>query len=1172
MGRKKKQDFFSDDCGEHALLLAARGSALIAEILRLAEHIPSVFLDPQSAPQYENIICDFSYFSKQVEFEKAITDSAELLELDEEFKETHMELLIRFFKLFRGVLGYVSELNRFVTDIREGMYISHSMESVLVHPDGKQLMCEIHYLLGVMLLLMDVKFGEKVREYLIISYIRYRGASDQQTVEVAGLFRSTGFHRSKKPPNGYPEKYFARVQQVDTALIENLVGRLRSDDVYNMAYHYPAPEHRSTSLANQAQMLFVLLFFCPHILQEQKQVMREITDKHFVDNWVIAFYMGFTVDLLVYWRPFKSAYAAITTTVEIENVAYHTNRLKSQMHKLSDQISDLLIEGVLTEQYVLDNIYKELLPRVREANVILRYFILHMTRRQIPVDFIKAYEIVNKSVQENDVLNLLLKTAQLEFILRAMFTQLLREKRNKWDETKNKATTKMIKLSEYFSGKHVLSDNVRVEQLEDWFENVADKVEVLSYSDGGVAGRKINKLIKALEHVQEFHHIDENIQVKQFIEETRHHLLQMLRITNIERKVLVTIGTVGDLSYAWEIFARENFFVGMIQEKIKNEPVLVLQMRSTFLKMATMLELPCTRIDQAADNDPALTVTLENVSDYYSTDLVQFVRKVLHVIPSSIFKVIRQIMLALNNDLQECPTKVARQDLKQMSQLELRNKIVEWTSEISLFASGILAMESTLVGVIQVDPHQLLEDGIRQELVSLITHELDRQITIDTTQVLVAGQFDEMMHRLGKQLTGIRNAFEFVQDYVNVHGLRIWLEEFFRIVNFNVEMECNIFLTRKLYHWKSRFQSDVVPIPYLGDPKGNQSYSFLGRIGQHLLLMTRRLIYVPALGAWYDWKDGSQVVGEQTFSSIVAAIGVQGLAALDRLFCFNIARETQRIVVRVSKGITTEEAIRFFEGNKGKMLPTSGLPTGTAFEWYRECATAIGPTTQFLAEAFHRMGRMQLLRKLISSELQSRCKLESGALFFALRNTNNCLMHDLHTHYNNPTEHPLPGKIVPELDPFLEATGFSDAPTKIYVTSKSMPHLPYVLMTMLANILGNFTFNSKYGCLVPTNASLATPFFVDASAVISATLTLLKQFHSDYSTLFFGLLSQLIRVAAVSEEGTTQDLAAPIPDGPSPAAQLLAHFMERFADNLKIPVEELHQEAPNQCFYNLRNL
>ena len=49
---------------------------------------------------------------------------------------------------------------------------------------------------------------------------------------------------------------------------------------------YPNPQHRSTGLATQAAMLYVILYFAPHILHTQQAQMREIVDKHFPDNWV----------------------------------------------------------------------------------------------------------------------------------------------------------------------------------------------------------------------------------------------------------------------------------------------------------------------------------------------------------------------------------------------------------------------------------------------------------------------------------------------------------------------------------------------------------------------------------------------------------------------------------------------------------------------------------------------------------------------------------------------------------------------------------------------------------------------------------------------------------------------------------------------------------------------
>jgi len=47
-------------------------------------------------------------------------------------------------------------------------------------------------------------------------------------------------------------------------------------------------------------------------------------------------------------------------------------------------------------------------------------------------------------------------------------------------------------------------------------------------------------------------------------------------------------------------------------------------------------------------------------------------------------------------------------------------------------------------------------------------------------------------------MDGFRRSFEYIQDYVNIYGLKIWQEEMSRIINYNVEQECNSFLRTKV--------------------------------------------------------------------------------------------------------------------------------------------------------------------------------------------------------------------------------------------------------------------------------------------------------------------------------------------------------------------------------------
>lgn len=155
-----------------------------------------------------------------------------------------------------------------------------------------------------MLLVVDLQIPGVVRERLLVAYNRYSALKtdgDSNIDEVCKLLRSTGFNDgsaySSKKVFAYPEDYFNRIP-VDPIYIEMVIGRLRSDDVYNQISVYPLPEHRSTALANQAGMLYVCLFFSTKTLHTQAAKMREIVDKFFSDNWIVSFYMGITVNLL----------------------------------------------------------------------------------------------------------------------------------------------------------------------------------------------------------------------------------------------------------------------------------------------------------------------------------------------------------------------------------------------------------------------------------------------------------------------------------------------------------------------------------------------------------------------------------------------------------------------------------------------------------------------------------------------------------------------------------------------------------------------------------------------------------------------------------------------------------------------------------------------------------
>ena len=68
-------DFLAENspCGQAILRLTSRGNAIIAELLRLADFIPPVFIQGRAEYQkYNELTSDFSYFKSQDAFENNI--------------------------------------------------------------------------------------------------------------------------------------------------------------------------------------------------------------------------------------------------------------------------------------------------------------------------------------------------------------------------------------------------------------------------------------------------------------------------------------------------------------------------------------------------------------------------------------------------------------------------------------------------------------------------------------------------------------------------------------------------------------------------------------------------------------------------------------------------------------------------------------------------------------------------------------------------------------------------------------------------------------------------------------------------------------------------------------------------------------------------------------------
>ncbi|XP_053571918.1 WASH complex subunit 5 [Bombina bombina] len=1119
-------DFLAENnhCGQAILRIVSRGNAIIAELLRLSEFVPAVFRLKDKADQqkYGEIIFDFSYFKGPETCEGRLEAKPELQDLDEEFRENNIEILTRFYLAFESVHKYIVDLNRYLEDLNEGIYIQQTLETVLLNEDGKQLLCEALYLYGVMLLVIDEKIEGEVRERMLVSYYRYsaaRSSADSNMDDICKLLRSTGYSShpgAKRPPN-YPESYFCRVP-INEAFISMVIGRLRSDDIYNQVSAYPLPEHRSTALATQAAMLYVILYFHPTTLHTHQAKMREIVDKYFPDNWVISIYMGITVNLMEAWDPYKAAKTALNYTLDLPNIKEQASRYAAMTERLHPQVQQFLKEGFLSEEFVLDNIPK-LLNCLRDCNVSIRWLMLHTADSAYDPNNkrlrqVKEQILTDSKYNSKILFQLLLDTAQFEFILKEMFKQMLSEKQTKWENYKKEGSERMTELADVFSGVKPLTRVEKNENLQAWFREISKQIESLNYDDSTAAGRKTVQLIQALEEVQEFHQLENNLQVCQFLADTRRFLHQMIRTINIKEEVLITMQIVGDLSYAWQLI---DSFTSIMQESIRASPFMVTKLRATFLKLASALDLPLLRINQA--NSPDLL----SVSQYYSGELVSYVRKVLQIIPESMFTSLAKIIKLQTHNIMEVPTRLDKDKLRDYAQLVARYEVAKLTHAISIFTEGILMMKTTLVGIIKVDPKQLLEDGIRKELVKRVALALHKGLIFNPR-----ARPSELLPKLKEMaatMDGFHRSFEYIQDYVSIYGLKIWQEEVSRIVNYNVEQECNNFLRTKV----------------------------------KIVLVT---CYVDQMNTWYDMRTHQEVTNSHLFSEIQDSLGTFGLNGLDRLLCFMIVKELQNFLRLYQRLFLKDKtALETLRALQKVVSPLKGIVANSAKIYSSAVAKTQRIWTLYL-DAIMKVGQMQILRQQIANELNYSCKFDSKHLATALENFNGAILADIEAHYQDPSL-PCPKEdntLLYEITAYLEAAGTHNPLNKIYVTTKQLAFFPLMNVLFLIAQLPKLQYNKNLGmtCRKPADA-------VDWSPLVLGLLTLLKQFHSRYTDQFLALIGQFIR--STMEQSTSQK----IPEMPADVICALM-FLEDYIHFANLPRRVVEAHVPNFIFDEFRTI
>lgn len=61
-------------------------------------------------------------------------------DLDAEFRDNHIQIIERFYLAFKSIHTYVCDLNHYIEELNDGVYLHQTLDTVFSDMEGKQLL------------------------------------------------------------------------------------------------------------------------------------------------------------------------------------------------------------------------------------------------------------------------------------------------------------------------------------------------------------------------------------------------------------------------------------------------------------------------------------------------------------------------------------------------------------------------------------------------------------------------------------------------------------------------------------------------------------------------------------------------------------------------------------------------------------------------------------------------------------------------------------------------------------------------------------------------------------------------------------------------------------------------------------------------------------------------
>uniref|UniRef100_A0A1I8EHP7 WASH complex subunit strumpellin n=1 Tax=Wuchereria bancrofti TaxID=6293 RepID=A0A1I8EHP7_WUCBA len=781
-------------------------------------------------------------------------------QLEDEYLFTFERHIERFGALFDAIAHFFADLIEYSENNRS----SHDAFSVR-RTAAFLILCqheaEALFIAGVILLALDEKFANEVRQRLFVAHYR----SKYNYILRTSHFSPSSSERFDLLVDvlkvaSSREELFGRLP-LNKVFVANILVVLYTDVLFPDEDEFiPHELSRRGIRASRYQRSFlsVCLFFLPTLLHSDHVVMRHIVDTFYAEEWVVHLHMGIVINMMDAWDHYRAANSALQHAINAQIVkhltASHISALKAASfpHTAKLSVADVILFADL----------------VAISNKHLQWAMLHAYK---PEKCCKRsgqlYDIVNSQISSCslDLFSKLLEVSAFEYGYKEVARSLLNNKEKNVRKLKDEVCDHVTQVAELFANELPLQRIKKNEKLRSWLLLLKKTIEELDIFNAD-ASSLISELKNRLDQVSDMHDLSGIVAVSQYLQSAQNLLTTLSHYCMLDEAFLKKIESATNFSYGWAI-------IDQWTENMKSLVIVnPLPVRSLFVKMASSINLTLERL-----NTPE---RISSISMCYSRLIEARLRKILQAIPRSLFALLDKVAGLLSPPQGRSINKT---DVRQFADSERRLQLAAITHAVSLLSSGISTMQLTSLGSLRVDPSNLFLDGIRKELVSEICATLRSQLASDLL-------LDDFLSKLKNQFAHLRGAFVYMCEHIAINGAVIWHNELARVIGYMIEKECNAFLQHPITEEESLYQSRSAPIPNI--PAFEGSLTPLHRLFSRILNASdpKSSYFVNSMRMWCDLKTKKTVLSGESLNAVQEALSPMALYGLDRIASFHIVK------------------------------------------------------------------------------------------------------------------------------------------------------------------------------------------------------------------------------------------------------------------------------------------